>query len=134
MKSLAKPQHAGFDDNQAKALVEMTVGLINATTSPILKQLELLRADIRHVDENLDSKIQRVDEKSDTKFELLRGDIRRVDEKLDSKIQRVDEKSDDAIKDHKKSNKIMIFGFIGIIAGLVGVIAGLVGVIVTISV
>ena len=96
MKSLANLQRAGFDDDKAKALVEMTVGLINETASPTLKQFESLRTDVRHVDKN-----------------------------LGGKIQRIEKKSDDMVKGNKMRIKIMIFGFAITIVGMIGVIVSI---------
>ena len=53
MNSVGKLKRTRLDDDQALALVEIMVNMINATTAPTRKQLDLMRADIRRLEKEI---------------------------------------------------------------------------------
>ena len=94
MNSVGKLKQTRLDDDQALALVEIMVKMINATTAPTQKQLGLMRADIQR----LEKEIRRVE-----------NGVRRVETDLRKIIDR----------NCGINNLVMGFGFVGIIVAII---------------
>ena len=98
MQFMSELRQSGFTEEQATVLVKMTVRMVGEVTAPILEQFELLRADVRRVENKMDVKVSQTESN-------LRSEIK----ELRSTIQ----------KNCGMNYVVMGFGFVGIIVAII---------------